>query len=562
MVQHPQRRRRVGIRHNQRGGAVDTGGDQRLAAAGIAIDHGVASPGGLAHAVRVEVQRHVVDALALEHMRQVLPAPAKSADDRVLLGLQALGGDAGHVERLHQPFVGGKAQHDGVAVLDQERRRQHRQQHRGQDDLDQHRIHQPDPVDLVQQHEAELARLRQPQTGTDGHTLPRAEQPRQHRDQHQLEQDRHEQQPQHQPDVRNHHADVQQHADGDEEQPQQHVAERLDVLLHLVPVGRFRDQHARQERAERHRQAQPLGQRGHAERDQQQVQHEQFLRAPRRHHVEPAAHQPLPDEEDQAEGHHDLDRGQAQGRRQLPGVARERRDDDQQRHHGQILEQQHADDVAAVLGLQLHALGKHLGDDGRRGHGQRPAQRHRGLPGQASPGRERPAGRHHEPHRQHHLGAAQPEHEPFHRAELAQVELEPDREHQEDHAEFGQVLGLGGIAGQRERVGTDQDANRQVAQHGWQLQHAESHHAENGGGQQHEGQFQRRMHSAGLGKTWAESGTSRPGTRAVPASVPSRGNTASGGRRDPVAKKAGPVAIAFVGILRRHDSQFRCGTST
>jgi hypothetical protein len=166
---------------------------------------------------------------------------------------------------------------------------------------------------------------------------------------------------QHEPDVVEHHPDVQQHADRDEEQPEQHVAERLDVLFHLMAVRRFGDQHAGHERAERHRQAQPLGQRGHAQRDQQQVQHEQFLRAARRHDVEPAAHQALAQEEDRAQGHGDLDRGQPQRERQVARIARQRRDHDQQRHHGQILEQQDADDVAAVLAFQLQALGKHLG---------------------------------------------------------------------------------------------------------------------------------------------------------------------------------------------------------
>ncbi|MCY1239068.1 hypothetical protein D9M72_518410 [compost metagenome] len=185
-------------------------------------------------------------------MRQVLPAAAEAADDGVPFRLQALRGDAGHVQRLHQPFVGGKAQHDGVAVLDQERRGQHRQQHRGQDHLDQHRVDQVQAVDLVQQHETEFAGLRQPQPGADGHPLARAEDPRQHRDQHQLEQHRHYQQRQHQPHVVQHHADIEQHADGDEEQPQQHVAERLDVFFHLVTVRRLGDQHAGHERAQRH----------------------------------------------------------------------------------------------------------------------------------------------------------------------------------------------------------------------------------------------------------------------------------------------------------------------
>ena len=49
--------------------------------------------------------------------------------------------------------------------------------------------------------------------------------------------------------------EVERHADGDEEEAEQHVAKRLDVLLDLVAVFGLGDQHAGEERAERERQA-------------------------------------------------------------------------------------------------------------------------------------------------------------------------------------------------------------------------------------------------------------------------------------------------------------------
>ena len=79
---------------------------------------------------------------------------------------------------------------------------------------------------------AELAGLRQAQAGAHGHALARAEGARQQRDQHELEEDGQEQQQQDQPQVIEHHAHIEQHADGDEEQAEQHVAEGLDVLFH------------------------------------------------------------------------------------------------------------------------------------------------------------------------------------------------------------------------------------------------------------------------------------------------------------------------------------------
>ncbi len=78
------------------------------------------------------------------------------------------------------------------------------------------------------------------------------------------------------------HVPVERHADGDEEEPQQHVVEGPDVGLHLVLELGLRHQHAGDEGAQRQAQAGELGQPGQAQRDQQQVEHEQLLAAPAR----------------------------------------------------------------------------------------------------------------------------------------------------------------------------------------------------------------------------------------------------------------------------------------
>ena len=103
-----------------------------------------------------------------------------------------------------------------------------------------------------------------------------------------------------QPQVREHDREVERHADGDEEQSEQHVAERLDVLFHLVAIFGLRDQHAGEERAERQRQPERLGERAEAQRHQQHVQHEQLRRALPRDQVEPRAHRLLAEEQDHA----------------------------------------------------------------------------------------------------------------------------------------------------------------------------------------------------------------------------------------------------------------------
>ena len=54
---------------------------------------------------------------------------------------------------------------------------------------------------------------------------------------------------------------VEQHPDRQEEQAEQDRAERLDVAFQLVPIGRFGQHHAGDERAERDRQVQRMHQR-------------------------------------------------------------------------------------------------------------------------------------------------------------------------------------------------------------------------------------------------------------------------------------------------------------
>ena len=146
-------------------------------------------------------------------------------------------------------------------------------------------------------------------------------------------------------------------------------------------------------------------------------------------------------------------RGRLQRRRspsslqQRLGRRAERRDQHQQRHDGEILEQQHAHHAAAVLALELEPVGHQLDDDRRRAHRQRAAERDRALPAEApgAPGQRAeprraaalPATR--GEHRQHDLAQAEAEDELAHAAQLRQVELEADHEHQEDDAELGQV---------------------------------------------------------------------------------------------------------------------------
>ena len=86
----------------------------------------------------------------------------------------------------------------------------------------------------------------------------------------------------------------------------------------------------------------------------------------------------------------------------------------------------------------LHALGQQAHDDRGRGHRQRGAERERALPAAAGGGEQRGEERGGE----HHLQPAEPEHQAAHLRELRQAELEADGEHQEHHAELGEIGGV------------------------------------------------------------------------------------------------------------------------
>ena len=128
-----------------------------------------------------------------------------------------------------------------------------------------------------------------------------------------LASDRDRRQHQHQQPLVEHRPPVELHADGDEEQPQQHVVEGPDVGFHLVLVFGLGHQHAGDEGAQRQRQAGVLGEPGQAQRDQQQVEHEQLVALAPRHQRQPPAHHVLAAHQQQRQQHRGLQRGQADG---------------------------------------------------------------------------------------------------------------------------------------------------------------------------------------------------------------------------------------------------------
>ncbi|MPM16697.1 hypothetical protein SDC9_63078 [bioreactor metagenome] len=254
------------------------------------------------------------------------------------------------------------------------------------------------------------------------------------------------------------------------------------------------DQHAGDKGAERQRQAGGFGDPCQAQGDQQQVEHEQLFAVPARHQVEPPTHQALAAGQQDGDQRGGLEHLQRQRPDQRIGVGAERGDQDQQRHHGQILEQQNAHHAASVLGFQLGALGHHLHDNGGAAHHQRARQRHGRLPAHvphaAHVARQQHQTDKRQQHGDHHLHQAQAEYELAHGAQLGQAEFKPDGEHQKHHAELAQVAHALRVARQRQRVGPDQHPCGQVAQHGRLLECATHNDGQNGSKQIEQGEGQ------------------------------------------------------------------------
>ena len=352
-MQDLQRRGRVGIADDDRACACQACGHQALQPRRIAENNALSGSRRLPHPVRVEVERDIGDLFTIEQARQVLAAAAIAADDHMGVDLDRLPGDRGQLQRLQHPVTARQFHDHLIAEHDHERRGQHRQHHAGQHRAAPLRCQQLVLHTQRQQHEAEFARLCQIDAGAQGHAGRRLEQLGQPGDQDELGQHWQQAQEDHQMPLLDHQPPIELHADADEEQAQQHIVEGPDVGLHLMLVFGLGNQDAGDKGAQRQRQPGMLGQPGQAQRHQQQVQHEQLGALAPRHQSQPPAHQALPANQQQRQQQHGLQAGPGQRLRHLRRAAVQSRDHHQQRHHRQILEQQHADDAPAMFTVEF-----------------------------------------------------------------------------------------------------------------------------------------------------------------------------------------------------------------
>ncbi|MNM93419.1 hypothetical protein D3C81_1057930 [compost metagenome] len=275
-------------------------------------------------------------------------------------------------------------------------------------------------------------------------------------------------------------AEVDEHADADEEQAEENVAERANVGFDLVPIVALAQQHAGEESAQRHGQAQQVGQPGGEQHDHQRQQHEQFGGIGLGYLVKQPRQQP-------AAGHQqgrEQQCGLAQSDRQRPvpglfGAAGDHRDHGQQQYCNQVLEQQHADGVLPVRGEHFAEAAQFLGDDGGGGQRQSASQQQGGRQRQAGEveqaGQRQGAG--------DDLQAAEPEHYPAQGEHARQGKLQAETEQQEHHAELGEQRHVLVLFEPAQAAGAERQANAHVAQQGRQLEAAKQGNDQQRGGQ-------------------------------------------------------------------------------
>ena len=263
--------------------------------------------------------------------------------------------------------------------------------------------------------------------------------------------------------MRRHDPGVEQHPDGDEEERREDVAERRHVGGRLRPEPRLADDEPGEERAERDRHGEDLGREERdAERDDEHRQREELGRAGasdafHRRRDEAAAHQPDERGEDRCLAEREAERTRDAGR--VAALRRERRQHHQREHREQVLDDQPADRDVAVARAEAVLRDQHAHQHHGARHGERHAEHHAGGVRPAERVREAPArdGRHRALRDRAGDGDA-PDAQ-----QLLRMEVQPDAEHQQDHADLGHLRGERGVGDEARRVRSDDDAGEHVA---------------------------------------------------------------------------------------------------
>ena len=229
-----------------------------------------------------------------------------------------------------------------------------------------------------------------------------------------------------------------------------------------MPEARFRQHHAGEEGAHRHRQPAQLHHQRGAEHHQQRGRRHHLARLRIGEHAEHRVEQPLSRCHQRRDGRErDADGEPARARAGLRRRRRQERDQREQRHDRQVFEQQRRHQPLTLRGCDVAALLEDLHHDGGRreheAHGGE-ERHHRGKSEQdADAGDQRAAGG--------DLRHAEPEDLPSQAPQPRRLHLESDDEQEHHHAEFGDMQDRLRVGEQPQPERADHEPGRQVAQH-------------------------------------------------------------------------------------------------
>ena len=263
-------RRHLEVADDHRACPFHTRGFQYRRVGAVAVIHRVTGLAGAFHPYRVEIQRHERETFRFQEARHILADATVSDDEYVVLRVDLVLADV-----VLQPValigigVREDARRDGVVGADQQRAHDHAEHDHGETELGKRRTHDAGGEAESEQRETEFTALGEYQPGAQCRTAVGAEHAAQQRHQRGLEEDECRHRENQQPPVARHDVRVEQHADSDEEQPQQDVTEWTDICIHLVTVLGLRQHHAGKEGAEGQRQAQRRRAPGGRQRHQQ-----------------------------------------------------------------------------------------------------------------------------------------------------------------------------------------------------------------------------------------------------------------------------------------------------
>jgi hypothetical protein len=271
-----------------------------------------------------------------------------------------------------------------------------------------------------------------------------------------------------------HQAPIDAHAHRHEEQPQHQPLEGFEIDLDLVAELGLGQQQPGQKGAQRHRQPGRRGQHRGPQHHQQDGGHEHLAAARLGHDMQRRAQHETPSRVDPG----DRQRGLGQRRCEFAGdtgrgLRRQHADQEEDRHHREILGQEYREAGAAERRGEAACLDQDLDGDRGRGQGQGRAEDRGRRHAVAESERDRRDGR--AGHAD--LERAEAEHEPAHRPEPVERHLEPDREQQEHDAELGEVAHALEVGdhdpGERGNIGRqqpeperpDRTTDREIAKH-------------------------------------------------------------------------------------------------